>query len=127
MYGRSRANKNRCSQKSTMFQNKIITEPYLYKPYLLLVKISESCILSIQFYAGSKFCLISTKASPYTLNFLPGTLLRKSAITNFLIIIGINCKDISTLHNVCAVHRGVCSTPGDFSTLGDVQYTGGLS
>ena len=28
---------------------------------------------------------------------------------------------IRTLHNVCAVHRGVCST------LGDVQYTGGCS
>ena len=27
--------------------------------------------------------------------------------------------DIITLHNVCAVHRGVCST------MGDVQYTGG--
>ena len=31
------------------FQNKIITEPQLYKPYLLAVKISESCILLIQF------------------------------------------------------------------------------
>ena len=27
MYGRSRANKNRCSQKSITFQNEIITEP----------------------------------------------------------------------------------------------------
>ena len=29
--------------------------------------------------------------------------------------------NINTLHNVCAVHRGVCST------MGDVQYTGGIS
>ena len=34
----------------------------MYKPYLLPVKISESCILSIQFYAGSKFCVINTIA-----------------------------------------------------------------
>ena len=27
----------------------------------------------------------------------------------------------TTLHNVCAVHRGVCNT------MGDVQYTGGIS
>ena len=26
------------------------------------VKISESCILSVQFYAGSKFCVTNTKA-----------------------------------------------------------------
>ena len=46
MYGRSKANKNYCSQKSITFQNKIITEPQLYKAYLLPVKILESCILS---------------------------------------------------------------------------------
>ena len=45
MYGRNKANKNRCSQKSlTLF----------VKPYLLLVKNSESCICSIQFYAEFK-------------------------------------------------------------------------
>ena len=59
MYGRSRANKNRCSQKSLTFQNEIITEASFYEPHLLPVKISESCILSSQFYAGSKFCVIS--------------------------------------------------------------------
>ena len=33
-----------------------------------------------------------------------------------------------TLHNVCAVHQGVCSTLGDFSTLGDItKYTGRIS
>ena len=32
----------------------------MYKPYLLSVKISESCILSIRFYAGSKFFVINT-------------------------------------------------------------------
>ena len=31
---------------------------------LLAVKISKSCILSIEFYAGSKFCVINTTASP---------------------------------------------------------------
>ena len=30
-----------------------------------------------------------------------------------------------TLHNVCAVHRGVCSTTGNFSTLGDIMSTVG--
>ena len=62
MYGRSRANKNRGSQKSITFQNEIITEPYFYEPLILPVKISESCILSIQFYAGSRFCVIDSTA-----------------------------------------------------------------
>ena len=31
---------------------------------------------------------------------------------------------VLALCNVCAVYQGVCSTPGDFSTLGDIQYTG---
>ena len=30
-----------------------------------------------------------------------------------------------SLHNVCAVHQEVCSTPGDFSTLGDIMSTVG--
>ena len=64
MYGRSRASKNRCSQKSFKFQNEISTEPKLYEPHILAVKISESCILSIQFYEGSKFCVISTIPPP---------------------------------------------------------------
>ena len=64
MYGRSKANKNHCSQKSITFQNKIVAEPSLYKPYLLSVKISESYILSIQFYAGSKFYVINTIPPP---------------------------------------------------------------
>ena len=59
MYSRSRASKNRCSKKSVMFQNEISTDPYFYEPHLLAVKISESCILSIQFYAGSTFCVIN--------------------------------------------------------------------
>ena len=34
---------------------------------------------------------------------------------------------IYTLHNVCAVHRGLCSTPGVFSTLRNIiEYTGGV-
>ena len=33
-------------------------------PHVLAVTISESCILSIQFYAGSKFCVISTIPPP---------------------------------------------------------------
>ena len=64
MNGRSRANKNHSGQKSITFQNKIITEPLLYKSYLLPVKISENCILSIQFYAGSKICVINTIFPP---------------------------------------------------------------
>ena len=60
MYSRSRENKNRCSQKSVTFQNEISTEPQFNEPHLLAVKISESCILSIQFYVGSKFCVINT-------------------------------------------------------------------
>ena len=31
----------------------------------------------------------------------------------------------ATLHNVCAVHWGMCSTPGDFSTLEDIMSTVG--
>ena len=62
MYSRSRASKNRCSQKSVMFQNEIRTEPLFYEPHLLVVKIYESCILSVQFFAGSKFCVINTIA-----------------------------------------------------------------
>ena len=42
-------------------------EPQFYEPYLLPVKISENCILSIQFYAGSKFPVINTIA-PLKLN-----------------------------------------------------------
>ena len=57
MYSRSRASKNRCSQKSVTFQNEISMKPLFYEPHLLAVKISESCILSIQLYAGSKFVL----------------------------------------------------------------------
>ena len=60
MYSQSRANKNHCSQKSVAFQNEISMEPLFYEPHLLAVKILESCILSIQFYVGSKFCVIST-------------------------------------------------------------------
>ena len=63
MYCRSRATKNRCSQKSLMFQNEIINEPQFYEPHLLPVKISASCTLSIKFYAGSKFYVINTIAS----------------------------------------------------------------
>ena len=57
MYGRSKANKNHCRQKSITFQNKIIMGHLFYEPHLLPVKISESCILSIQFYAGQSFVL----------------------------------------------------------------------
>ena len=64
MYGQSRANKNRCSQKSVTFQNEMIMGAYFYKPHLLSVKTSDSCVLSIQFYAGSKFCVIDTIAPP---------------------------------------------------------------
>ena len=64
MYGRSRANKNRCSQKSVMFQNEMIMEAYFYKPHLLPVKTSDSCVLSIQFYVGSKFYVFNTIAPP---------------------------------------------------------------
>ena len=34
-------------------------------------------------------------------------------------------QEAITLHNVCAVHRGVCSTMGMFSTLGDIMSTVG--
>ena len=64
MYGRRRANQNRCSRKSITLQNEIITEPKFYEPHLLPVKISESCILSIQFYVGSKLCVINTITAP---------------------------------------------------------------
>ena len=63
MYSRSRASKHLCSQKS-VFRNEISTEAYFYEPHLLAVKISESFILSIQFYAGSKFCVINTISPP---------------------------------------------------------------
>ena len=64
MYSRSRASENHSSQKSVMFQNEISTDPLFYETHLLAVKISESCILSIQFYAGSKFCVINTISPP---------------------------------------------------------------
>ena len=43
--------------------------------------------------------------------------------------------DLNTLHNVCAVHRGVCSTTGDVEYTGGYheysggyhEYTGGMS
>ena len=35
---------------------------------------------------------------------------------------------VTTLHNVCAVHQGVCSTTGDLSALGGYhEYSGGIS
>ena len=64
MYSRSRANKSHCSQKSVTFQNEISMEPEFYEPHLLAVKISENGILSIQFYVGSKFCVINTIPPP---------------------------------------------------------------
>ena len=64
MYSQSRASKNLCSEKSAMFQNEISTEPLFYKPHLSTVEISEGCILSIQFYAGSKCCVTNTIAPP---------------------------------------------------------------
>ena len=66
MYGGSRANKNRCTcgQKPVTFQNETIMEAYFYKPHLLPVKTSDSCVLSIQFYAGSKFYVFNTIAPP---------------------------------------------------------------
>ena len=60
MYSRSRASKNRGSQKSITFRNEISTETKFYEPHLLAVKIPERCILSTQFYAGSKFCVVNT-------------------------------------------------------------------
>ena len=48
----------------------------------------------------------------------------------------ISRTSVSTLHNVCAVHRGMFSTPGVImSTVGDTvstpggyrEYTGGIS
>ena len=61
MYGRSKANKNRGSQKSITFQKNIYGTLTVEG---VSVKISESCILSIQFYAGSKFCVINTIPPP---------------------------------------------------------------
>ena len=57
MYGRSRADKNRCSQKSITFQNKIITEPQLYKPYLLPVKFQKPAFYQFSFMRGQRFVL----------------------------------------------------------------------
>ena len=56
----SQASKNHCSQKSATFRNEISTEFKSYEPRFLAVKISESHILSIQFYARSNFCAINT-------------------------------------------------------------------
>ena len=89
MYSRSRASKNHFSQKSVTFQNEISTEPLFYEAHLLPVKISEGCILSIQFYAGSKFCVISTICFTF------------SYIRNVNII----CVDkiLSNVKNVCII------------------------
>ena len=64
MYSQRRASKNRFSQKSVTFKNEISTDPLFYEPHLLAVKISESCIFFIQFYAGSDFCVINTIPPP---------------------------------------------------------------
>ena len=52
------------SQKSARFQNKISMEHLFYGPHLLAKKISESYILSIQYYAESNFCVVNTIAPP---------------------------------------------------------------
>ena len=57
MYSRSKASKNRCGQKFVAFQNEISTEPQFFELYLLDVKISESCILTVQFFRGQSFVL----------------------------------------------------------------------
>ena len=76
MYSRSRASKNRCSRKSVRFQNEISEEPQFYEPDLLVVKISEICILSVQFYAWSKFCVINTISFPLGYVYTGSDLLR---------------------------------------------------
>ena len=76
MYSRSRVSKNRCSQKSITFKNEISTEPLFYEAHVLPVKISESCILPIQFYAGSKFCVINTICFSYIRNVILFVLIR---------------------------------------------------
>ena len=71
--------------------------------------------------------------------------LRVKVIDNFLKlpVLEMNGRSITTLHNVCAVHREMFSTPGDImSTVGDImstvedimgtvggyhEYTGGIS
>ena len=63
MYSLSRAGKHK---KYVTFQNEVSTvwSRKLYEPPLLSVKMSESCILFIQFYVGSTFCVINTMFAP---------------------------------------------------------------
>ena len=54
-----------CNRDKSIMLEMLITEPLFYEPHLLPVKSLESCILSIQFYARPKFCVINTIAPPW--------------------------------------------------------------